>query len=446
MLEGATVLSRQGRVFYAALLEALVQGMGTAKGYLFHHGPRAAVLAGQLGREVGLSEKELGNLFFASVLADLGMIGLVEDAWENPVPVLPEHARREVESHPGRSAGAARAIPFLDGAEPCIRHHHEWWDGSGYPAALSGEEIPLLARLLRLADTVTALGEPRPHRPALSRDQIRRAVEGSAGREFDPELARIWLEMDARGALPPFREGIYREVRQGAIEGLVPEAVSAADNRVLLDLFASLIDAKDPYTGGHSRRVAALAAEVTAALGLDMMARERIRTAGYLHDLGKLSVPARILRKDAGLNDDERSMIQSHAAAGASLLEEVPELRLYAPGARHHHERWDGTGYPERLSGDRIPLMARVLAVCDAYDAMTSARAYRPAHGHERAMDELRRGAGNHFSPRVVEAFLSLPTSVFERVSEHDPPVRDPILVKGESRPWNGSGRNGQTG
>lgn len=436
MNEGTTLLSRQGRIFYAALLEALVQGMGTAKGYLFHHGPRTAVLSNLLGQRMGLSQKELGDLFFASVLADLGMIGLVEDAWENPVPELSAKARKEVALHPFRSAEAASAIPFLEGAEECIRHHHEWWDGSGYPEALQGEEIPLLARLLRLADSVMALGEPRPQRPALSPDAIREAVRAGAGREFDPDVAKLWLELEEARAIPPFREGIYREVRQSAIEALVPESVSASDNRILLDLFSSLIDAKDPYTGGHSRRVAALAAEVTLTLGLDRSAQERLRTAGYLHDLGKLSVPARILRKTSGLDEMEFSAIKEHAAAGALLLEDVPELRMYAPGARHHHERWDGNGYPERLSGERIPLMARVLAVCDAYDAMTSARAYRPAHLHSRALEEIRRGSGRQFAPREVEAFLSLREEVFADVTGLHADIPDPLLLQRNGRTW----------
>ncbi len=411
--------STQGRRhFYTALLEALIQGMGTAKGYLFHHGPRTAVLAHHLGARLGLGPKDQGHLFLSSVLADLGMIGLVEDAWENPVPELPPAARTEVEAHPARSAGAMRAIPFLEGAEPVIRHHHEWWDGSGYPDRLAGPDVPLLARIVRLADTITALGEQRPHRPALSSEMIRKEILSSAGTEFDPELVELWLEMEESGTLPPYQGGLFRDLRNGAVEALIPDEVTATDNQLLLDLFSTLIDAKDPYTGGHSRRVALLSGHVATVLGMDHDLTDRVQTSGYLHDLGKLTVPGRILRKTGGLGVEERRWIESHTTAGATLLEEVPVLRMYAPGCRHHHERWDGKGYPEGLSRDRIPLIARILSICDAYDAMTSARAYRPAHGHEFAIEEIRVSAGSHFAPREVEAFLSLPEQIFRAIQE----------------------------
>jgi putative nucleotidyltransferase with HDIG domain len=437
-------ITEQGRHFYAALLEALVQGMGTAKGYLFLHGPRTAVLSHVMGSRLGLGDEELGHLFFSSVLADLGMIGLVEEEWETPVVRLAPRARAEVNSHPVRSAQATSAIPFLDGVESIIRYHHEWWDGSGYPEGLSGSEVPLLARIVRLADTVTALGEPRPQRSALSMEEIRIEVQRGAGREFDPELAQLWLDLDRANVLPSFKEDIYRELRNGAVEALVPEEVSATDNQILLNLFSTLIDAKDPYTGGHSRRVALLAGEVAEVLGMGDEFRERVETSGYLHDLGKLSVPGRILRKMGALEASERIWIESHTTAGAGLLEEVPVLRSYASGARHHHERWDGSGYPEGLSGQRIPRMARILAICDAYDAMTSARAYRSAHSHEFAEREILANAGTHFSPKEAEAFLSLPEETFRAIRGFDAEVRDSLILAHVDRPPRAVPTNGR--
>jgi HD-GYP domain-containing protein (c-di-GMP phosphodiesterase class II) len=410
--------SVEGREFYQGLLEALAQGMGLANGYLFEHGPRTAVMAHALGVELGLDEDELAELFFGAVLADLGMIGLVEDAWEDPVPVLADRARREVENHPRRSAAGARVIPFLQGAEGLILYHHEWWDGSGYPRGLQGDEIPLGARVLRIADTVAALGEPRPHRPPRSDIEIRRIIVDGLGSEFDPMVGRLWLSLDAARAHPTYSVGRYRELRASALERLVPRKVPLSSSGVLLELFSSLIDAKDPYTGGHSRRVARLAEGVSQALGLSAESQRHARAAGYLHDLGKLSVPARILRKDQCLSSDDWQRVRHHAADGASLLDEIPALRSFAPACRYHHERWDGTGYLEGLSREQIPLMARILAICDAYDAMTSARAYRPALGMDYALAEIAAGRGIQFGPSEVDAFLSLPAAVLDAISE----------------------------
>src|SRR5688572_25295053 len=186
-----------GRAFYAGLLEALTQVMGMAKGYLYDHGPRVAHLTRQVAREMALSERDIAELMFASVLCDTGMIGLAEDAWENPVAQLDPESRSRVNLHPGRSEAAVTAIPHLERVAPLVRFHHEWWDGSGYPDGLAGEAIPVGARILRLADTVAALGENRPHRPPCSAAEILRVVEHGEAVEFCPAVARAFLGLSA---------------------------------------------------------------------------------------------------------------------------------------------------------------------------------------------------------------------------------------------------------
>ncbi|MBI4521559.1 MAG: HD domain-containing protein, partial [Gemmatimonadetes bacterium] len=366
-----------GRDFYAGLLEALIRVMGLAKGYLFLHGPRTAVLATQLGRALGLGEREQGELLFGALLSDLGMIGLIESAWENPVPVLAPHEQEEVKRHPERSGQIVRSIPYLGGVAPLVLHHHEWWDGSGYPAHLSGVQIPLGAQILRVADTVTALGETRPQRPARTSVEARAAIEAGAGREFGPDVARTLLALLNSGKLKAFSPAVFLDARSRAINAVLPEDVSPLSGDQLLELFGALIDQKDPYTGGHSRRVAALAVPVADALSLPEPLLRNIKAAGHLHDIGKVSVPRRVLVKSGPLSSGEFQQVQRHVDTGARILESVPSLRHLAPACRYHHERWDGEGYVEGLSGERIPVLAQILAVCDAYDAMTSARAYR---------------------------------------------------------------------
>ena len=132
-----------GRTFNAGLLEALTEVMGSAKGYLRDHGPMVAMLSTEIGREMGLSQSECSQLFFASVLADMGMVDLAEDAWENPVSELPPDVCARVGLHPARSEERIRQIPHLEVLAPLVRHHHEWWDGIGYPDGLDGSAIPL---------------------------------------------------------------------------------------------------------------------------------------------------------------------------------------------------------------------------------------------------------------------------------------------------------------
>jgi putative nucleotidyltransferase with HDIG domain len=413
-----------GRAFYAGLLEALTQVMGTAKGYLYDHGPRVAHLTRQIAREMALSERDVAELMFASVLADTGMIGLAEDAWENPVAVLDSESRARVQLHPGRSEAAVTAIPHLEGVAPLVRFHHEWWDGSGYPDGLAGADIPLGARILRLADTVAALGENRPHRPPCSAAEIRRVVDEGKAVEFCPDVARAFLDLYDRQRLPGYHGPTFQRVLVAACQELLPVQISPLSGDQLLEILSTLIDAKDPYTAGHSRRVAILAVACANQLGLNDEMLETVWAAGYLHDLGKLSVPLRVLAKDTSLDEDEREEVRLHASVGATILERIPSLQHLSPGARYHHERWDGKGYPEGLKGEHIPLLAQVLAVSDSYDAMTSNRAYRPSRDHEVAMEEIARGTGQQFGPRAAAAFLTLPDHLFQSIRKARAPLR----------------------
>ena len=416
-----------GRAFYAGLLEALTEVMGSANGYLRDHGPRVAMISTQLGSEMGLSKAECSELFFAAVLSDMGMVGLAEDAWENPVPQLPPEVRARVEQHPERSEDRIRDIPHLAELAPLVRHHHEWWDGTGYPDALQGTEIPLGARILRIADTVAALGQPRPHRPALSPGAIGEVIEAGAGSEFGPEVAKTLLTLHRGGDVPGYEQLAFRHRILRAAEHVLPDEVSPLSSDQLLSIVSNLIDAKDPYTGGHSRRVATLAVAVARQLGLDEHTRGTLWAGGYLHDLGKLTVPLRVLTKRGSLDEEELALIRAHPSDGADILESIPSLHHLTTGARYHHERWDGSGYPEGLSGDRIPIVAQIMAVSDAYDAMTSKRAYRDSRGHEQAVQEIERCSGVHFGPSVTEAFLAVPHEVFGTLHASPPEAAGPF-------------------
>ncbi len=181
---------------------------------------------------------------------------------------------------------------------------------------------------------------------------------------------------------------------------------------------AKAVDARDAYTGSHSQRVSELAARIALQLGADAELVELTRLAASLHDLGKLAVPEEILRKPGPLTDPERLVLERHPQIGFRMLESLG-VDPVAEWVLHHHERWDGTGYPDGLHGDSIPLGARIIFVADAYDAMTSERVYQRRLSNEEALAELARCAGTQFDPEVVAAFaadlgaeLAVPVSV----------------------------------
>ncbi len=174
------------------------------------------------------------------------------------------------------------------------------------------------------------------------------------------------------------------------------------------DVLMRTIQAKQPTLGAHSGDVAQLAAAVARRLGMDAEETDEIARAAELHDVGKVGIPDAILDKPAALDAPEWELIHQHTVLGERILNAAPALRPVARIVRSTHERWDGGGYPDGLRGTAIPRGARIVAVCDAYEAMISDRAYRPALGHEAACRELRAAAGTQFDPEVVEAFIAV--------------------------------------
>jgi HD-GYP domain-containing protein (c-di-GMP phosphodiesterase class II) len=165
------------------------------------------------------------------------------------------------------------------------------------------------------------------------------------------------------------------------------------------------VERRTPHRDGHASRVAGLAAELGAQLRLDRERLHLIEIAGELHDLGYVGVPDRIMEKPGPLEDAEYRVVQTHPDMGARILASI-DLPEVVPWVRAHHERWDGRGYPRGLSGSEIPLGARILAVCDAYDAITHERPYRRALRHDEALEELGMGRGSAFDPGVVDEFF----------------------------------------
>jgi putative nucleotidyltransferase with HDIG domain len=175
----------------------------------------------------------------------------------------------------------------------------------------------------------------------------------------------------------------------------------------MLAPLASTLAARDPSTAAHSTRVTLLAGRLATWLGWDEGRLRGLRVGGPLHDIGKLAVPDAILRKRGPLDADELAEIRTHPVAGARLIDSLGPARVAIPYVLHHHERWDGGGYPSGRAGTAIPEEARLLSVADAFDAMRSTRPYRRALPERRALAEIERCAGTQFDPAFAEAFLA---------------------------------------
>ena len=196
---------------------------------------------------------------------------------------------------------------------------------------------------------------------------------------------------------------------------------------------ANAIDAKDAYTRGHSERVALLAAQLATATGADAATVERYRISGLIHDVGKIGVPESVLCKAGKLSDDEFALIKRHPTIGVTILQDVPALTDVMAGVLHHHERYDGRGYPRGLRGTDIPLIARCLALADTFDAMSSNRSYRSALPRAQVLAEITKNAAAQFDPALAAAFVELDFTLFDDMlaAARGPaaPSPDPLLA-----------------
>ena len=176
----------------------------------------------------------------------------------------------------------------------------------------------------------------------------------------------------------------------------------------IVKTLSGAIDAKDTYTNGHSTRVADYSREIARRKGLSQEMQDDIYMMGLLHDVGKIGIPDAIINKPARLTDEEYSVIKQHPIMGAEILKNITEFPRLATGARWHHERYDGKGYPDGLSGEDVPMEARIIAIADAYDAMSSRRSYRNLLLQEQIRAEMEKGKGTQFDPEYTEIMLSM--------------------------------------
>jgi putative nucleotidyltransferase with HDIG domain len=220
-------------------------------------------------------------------------------------------------------------------------------------------------------------------------DQAERALLDAVTTSIGHALERFWAGEE--------RDRLLREAHEASI------ATATA--------LANALEARDDYTAGHAEVIAGLAVEVGAQLGLEGAELERVRWGAIFHDIGKIAIPDEILRKPGPLTSAEEALMQDHAIAGERILAPVGFLDDVRPLVRHSHERWDGNGYPDGLSGEEIPLGARIICVVDAWHAMVSERVYSESMSDEDAVAELERNAASQFDPEIVNTFIELRSS-----------------------------------
>ncbi|MFO8012482.1 MAG: HD domain-containing phosphohydrolase [Phycisphaerae bacterium] len=366
-----------------------------------HHGRVAAIAAKVASRLGGTDPREA---FLAGLVHD---IGLLNEQWDlTHPPNLAEQANRPVtRSHPLVGAQMLAGVPRLLGVAEIILDHHEWVDGHGYPRGKSGEEVPWASQVLRLADTCDFVLREQGSPELLA---LLDAIHSRASRQVTDDILEAGTDvLDQPGFYAQLLAGDDVDLLvQQTTHHLAEDDVVASgmEMTALLELLATLADAHASDHIGHSRRVANLAVMVAMAMGLSAEETAKTKWAALVHDLGMVAVPKTLLDEPRLLSEKELRDVRARSTRVATFLEPVEGLEEITRIAACHREAQDGSGCPDGLAGSAIPLGARLIAVCDTFDALTSPRPYRAARDTSLAIDILIRGSGSLFDPDVVSA------------------------------------------
>ncbi len=470
--------AENGSPSLAEVISALSFALDLTEGAVPGHALRSCLLGMRLGLEIGLSDVELADLYHALLLKDVGcssnaarmcqIIGGGDDRavkagvkledwtrpyqprlsalrllWSNVLPDanparraarivqigLAQHRNNEemIQLRCDRGASIVRKIGMSEQTALAVRSLDEHWDGSGYPQRLRGTAISPLARVMAAAQHLDVFASER------GPEQAMLVLRERDGRWFDPEVVKAAESLRRRGALWP--QCLPQEAQtaaeaeqcaRSAVIDLSPgeaRRISAAHIDSICEAFAEVVDAKSSYTFRHSVGVTDVASLIANAIGFNPERKRLVYRAALLHDLGKLSVSNRILDKPGKLDDAEWFVMREHPRLTRVILGHVEQFRELAYIAGAHHEKLDGTGYPDRLSAEDLSLEARLIGVADVYGALTEDRPYRRGLSAHEALKIMERDVPAKLDRNCFEALAA----VVQGNAENEP------LVKSES-------------
>lgn len=431
-------------MYVADILSALSFALDLTEGQPMGHAVRTCTIATRIGRVLGISESEMRDLYFACLLKDAGCssnsvrihkifggdeliskrnVKLID--WSSNLESIkfafantarggtfgmkiqtmikalgPPRAIMDsvTKARCSRGAQIALQLGFGTSVANAIYALDEHWDGKGSPERVSGEDIPLLARIMCLSQTLEVLFQ------AFGLEEALAIVRKRTGAWFDPQVAFAAMSLESDSTL---WQSISAQGRPTTLqlESEAPFQIATdADIDQICEAFASIIDAKSAFTGEHSSRVTEYSVQIATALNLGADQRRVIRRSALLHDIGKLGVPSSILEKPGALTDEEFAVVRKHPYYTDQILRHIVGFERIAEVASAHHERLDGRGYFQGLDAGKLDVEMRIIAAADVFDALSAKRPYRDALPLPKVMEIMRGEAGSALDPECVEA------------------------------------------
>jgi HD-GYP domain-containing protein (c-di-GMP phosphodiesterase class II) len=407
------------------ILIPLSGALDLAEGRAPGHARRVAFIATSIAEELLLEPQLRLAACYAALAHDVGVVAagaglaaytrgderlifashplLTPDEMAIGLSEPPELIADRITDHVVHGARAAKALDLPPEAIRGVSAHHEHWDGSGYPHGLRGDAISIVGRIVALADQIEAMINQTE--ALLARRNIALWLARLAGNEADPAVAEACRRLTSG-------DGFWLTLFSGSLEDDLARICARLHEdkgvRVLTlgESFAELVDSRLSFKAGISGKVARLVEKLGRAIDLPTWRLRRLRIAALLHDIGELAVPERILAKPGILTVEELEVLRMHPLYSRDIVGGISGLDDVADWVAHHHEWFDGKGYPDNRAGSEIPLEARMLAIADAYVALTSDRPYRPRAESADAERRLLSGAGTQWDPRLVDVFV----------------------------------------
>jgi putative nucleotidyltransferase with HDIG domain len=444
-----------GSISLSEIISALSYALDLTEGAVHGHALRSCLLGMRIADEIELSSDEISGLYFALLLKDIGCssnasrlcqivggddramkagvkfedwtkphkpnLSTLKLLWRNVLPNsgaaakvarilhigLTQHRNNQemVGLRCDRGASIITKLGMGELAAEAVRSLDEHWDGSGYPDSVKGEQIPLLARICAVAQHLDIFSAGRGTENALD------TLEERSGTWFDPRLVRIALSLHRRGTLWTYcsANDPEEETRQAVLDldpGTAPKLEPGQVDQIC-EAFADVVDAKSHFTFRHSLGVADAAFGIADTMGLPPERTQLVRRAALLHDIGKLSVSNAILDKRTHLSASEWKAVHQHPRITRLILERVRSFREMAVIAGEHHEKLDGSGYPDRLTARDLSLESRIIAVADVFGALSEDRPYRPGISLEDTLSIMMKFAPNQLDGDCFDALVS---------------------------------------
>ncbi|MCL1939808.1 MAG: HD domain-containing protein [Desulfovibrionaceae bacterium] len=360
------------------------------------------------------------NLFLmSSQLHDVGKISIKDDILLKQGKLTDEEFE-EMKKHAALGVDIIKRIEentteneFLHFAEAVAGTHHEKWNGTGYPYGLKGRDIPLQGRLMAIVDVYDALTNDRPYKKAFTHEEAIDIIRNGKGTHFDPLIAEVFLAHEKE-----FNCGTAEAMSGGGAHARLKSSGNLHTTMKMVANIAGIMDIRSGTENGHMQEY--LKIFINALLQHEQFKdeiaawdMELFLMSAHLHDVGKIAVADKILNKAGKLTSEEYEDVKGHANFGVKIIHQIREnvdngsLLHHAEAlAGSHHEKWDGTGYPQGLKGTGIPLQGRIMAIVDVYEALVNDRPHRGSHSHQEAVNTIKSLSGTHFDPDLVAVFL----------------------------------------